>query len=174
MKLLLKKLNFEDIKILLVISPPTNLKLLDRLKGIINIKVSMDIEVFRQDLFEKFCPGKNKYIGYQNFIDSLIYLTDIIGKGSVYSIFVGGLEPIESFKTGAEFLASNGIVPVVNVLHVDPGTKMQESAKPSVDYILKSGKILQKIYSKYGFEPFYNHCGRNSLDTEAYEHMLGD
>ena len=51
---------------------------------------------------------------------------------------------------------------------------MQESAKPSVDYILKSGKILQKIYSKYGFEPFYNHCGRNSLDTEAYEHMLGD
>ncbi len=169
----LKKVNREDIRILLVISPPTNRKLLDRFKGM-NIKVSMDIEVFRKDLFEKFCPGKNKHVGYQNFIDSLIYLTNVIGKGNVYSILVGGLEPIASFEEGADFFAKHGIVPVVNVLHVDPGTKMKESDKPSAEYILKLGKILQRIYSKHGFEPFYNHCGRNSLDTEAYEKMLGE
>ncbi len=167
----LDKLQRSDINILLVISPPTNKKLLKKLKGL-KIKVAIDLEVYRKDLFQKYCPGKDKFTGYEHFIESLIYLTDIMGYGNVYSLFVGGLEPISSFKQGAEFLASHGIVPVVNVLHVDPGTKMTEKDRPSVDYIMKSGEILQTLYSKYKFEPFYEHCRRNSLDTEAYQKMF--
>lgn len=167
----LDKMQRSNLDILLVISPPTNKNLLKKFKGL-KVKVAMDLEVYRKDLFQKYCPGKDKFTGYEHFIESLIYLVDIMGYGNVYSLFVGGLEPISSLKQGAEFLASHGIVPVVNVLHVDPETKMTEKDKPSVDYILKSGEILQNLYSKYKFEPFYNHCGRNSLDTEAYQKMF--
>ena len=64
------------------------------------------------------------------------------------------------------------MVPVVNVLHIDPGTKMADADRPTEEFILGAGYALQRIYHEFGFKPFYENCGRNSLDTEAYRGLF--
>ena len=87
-------------------------------------------------------------------------------------ILIAGLEPVESTIEGIHFLAENGICPIINVFHNDFGTPLQNHKRPSSDELLKIGKELQTIYLKYGFVPYWDGCGRNSLDYEAKEALF--
>jgi len=157
----------------LIISPPHDLELLRKLSGI-DVSVAMNTEAFDPESFEKFCPGKAGMIGRDNIFRGLETAVEVLGEGRVYSIFVGGLEPLESMEKGMRFVSEMGVTPVINVLHVDPETPLALSNYPSPapEYIMEAGKILQGIYRTYGFKPFYDHCGRNSLDTEAYNQLF--
>ena len=130
------------------------------------------MEAYDEEVYKKYCPGKSKVVTREILIRSLARSVELLGQGNVYSILVGGLEPFDSLVAGMNYLASLGVVPVVNVLHIDPGTKMKETDRPTKEYILNAGYELQKIYRKYGFKPFYENCGRNSLDTEAYRGLF--
>ena len=70
------------------------------------------------------------------------------------------------------FLAENGVVPIVNVFHNDYGTILQHHKRPSVDELLAIGQALQEVYKKYSFTPYWNGCGRNSIDYEAKEMLF--
>ena len=166
---LLHELDREDIELHLIVSPPMDLSLIDNLRNT-NIKIAMNMETYSNELFSKFCPGKSQYIGHEHIFNALKKCVEILGTEHVFSIFVGGLEPLVSLESGLLFMHENGIVPVINVLHVDPNTLMEEKDRPSSNFILTAGNILQKIYSSYSdsFIPFYYKCGRNSLDSEAY------
>lgn len=170
---LLDKLKKTDIELHLIVSPPKDLQLIEMLKSQ-KIKIAMNMETYDNELFSKFCPGKQKYIGHEHIFHSLKKSVDILGEENVYSIFVGGLESLHSLKCGLEVMKYNGIVPVVNILHIDPNTLIQENQRPSSDYIFTLGKILQNIYSTYSssFTPFYYNCGRNSIDSEAYNSLF--
>lgn len=50
---------------------------------------SFNIEVWPKNNFEKICPGKEKYVGFDYVVESLLYLKDIYGPGKVWSNFVG-------------------------------------------------------------------------------------
>ena len=69
-------------------------------------------------------------------------------------------------------MAEHGVCPIINVFHNDFGTPMQNYKRPSVEELLEVGKELQAIYSKYGFTPYWDGCGRNSLDYEAKEGLF--
>lgn len=168
-KQLLTRLCRLDIELHLITSPPRDLSLIDTLYGS-NIKLSFNMETYDDHLFSVYCPGKNTYIGHDQLKRSLRKAVDVLGFENVYSIFVGGLEPELTLEKGIKEMIDSGIIPVINVLHVDPHTKMQQEQRPSPEFILKAGALLQKAYSKLtsNFLPFYYRCGRNSLDTEAY------
>lgn len=155
-----------SIPVHLITAPPRNLELLDLLKGL-NIKIAMDSEVANDSLYRKFCPGKSRAVPKDHLFAALKRCVDILGKGNVCSVFVGGLEPVPSLSAGMRRLAEIGVAPVINVLHVDPGTKIASDLMPSVETVLAMGSALQELYLEYGFEPFYQNCGRNSLDCEA-------
>ena len=155
----------------LITSPPEDINVVSELTDA-SFQIAMNMEAYDEEVYRKYCPGKSKVVTREILIRSLARSVELLGQGNVYSILVGGLEPFDSLVAGMNYLASLGVVPVVNVLHIDPGTKMKETDRPTKEYILNAGYELQKIYRKYGFKPFYENCGRNSLDTEAYRGLF--
>lgn len=155
----------------LITSPPTDISIVSELAGA-GFQIAMNMEAYDERIYRKYCPGKSRVVTRDILIGSLKKSVEVLGPGQVYSILVGGLEPLESLVAGMNYLANLGVVPVVNVLHIDPGTKMADADRPTEEFILGAGYALQRIYHEFGFKPFYENCGRNSLDTEAYRGLF--
>lgn len=161
-----------DVELHLIVGPPRNLKLIQRLKNL-DVSVAINLEVHDPNMFIRYCPGKHKVFGRDHVERALMACVDYLGPGHVYSIFVGGLEPVDSIATGMTHVAESGITPIVNVFHPDPDTPLANSPSPSPAEIVEMGRSLQAIFVKHSFaKPFYLDCGRNSVDTEAYRGLF--
>jgi hypothetical protein len=157
-----------EVELHLIVYPPADLALLRELEGL-NVSVAMNLEVFDPELFARFCPGKEVVLGQNHLFDALNGAVRVLGEGNVFSIIVGGLEAQDSMDAGMERLAKSGVIPVINVFHPDPETPLFDRKAPSPSRILEMGRSLQRIFADYPFSrPFYQGCGRNSLDTEAF------
>ncbi len=156
-----------QLEVHLITMPPDDLKLLDELRGM-SVKIAINLEVFSPKRFEAISPGKSALYGRDKLIAALEKAVIILGAGNVYTIFVGGLEPIESLAKGLDFVAERGITPIINVFHKDPESKLARYPRASVQDLRKMGKALQLTFREYDCKPFYMNCGRNSLDSEAY------
>lgn len=164
------KLN-KNVELHLIVCPPRDLSLVGLLKGL-NAKIAINMEVFSTELFETYCPGKSRAVGRDQILAGLCRAVEEIGAGNVYSILVGGLEPLDELAKGIEHLGKLGVVPVINVLHTDPETPLEGYPNPGVEYIMNAGRLLQVAYREFGWQPFYEDCGRNSIDTEAYRQLF--
>ncbi len=161
-------LSGKNIPIHLIAFPPRNLRLLKEIADF-DVEIAFNTEVFNENLFEKYCPGKFSDGGHKLLFSAMEEAVKQIGKGRVFSIFVGGLEPLESLNRGMEFVAELGVTPVVNVFHADPETPLANHQVANSAEIMAMGKALQTIYRKHEIlEPFYAECGRNSIDYEAF------
>lgn len=157
-----------DLELHLIVFPPRELGRVSELAGL-DVTVAMNCEVNDSLLFEKYCPGKAALGGKRALHAGLAAAVEVLKPGNVHSIFVGGLEPLESLSDGLFEAAELGVTPVVNVFHADPGTPLASHPTPSEDQILAIGELLQRVYRKYDFcRPFYDGCGRNALDAEAH------
>lgn len=155
----------------LIVYPPETIDIIEELEGA-GVSVAMNTEVFDPELFNQYCPGKVATGGRDHIFNALRKAVDVLGKGHVFSIMVGGLESVESLDEGLNFLAENGVNPVINVLHTDPETPLEGFPNPRPETILEMGSRLQQVYRKHGSKPFYMNCGRNSIDTEAYKNLF--
>jgi hypothetical protein len=157
-----------DVEVHLIVYPPRDLGRLAELSGT-GIGVAMNYEVCDPDLFKKYCPGKTAYGGQEHIAAALRRAVEELGEGMVYSILVGGLEPLESLESGMAELADSGVTPIVNVFHADPETPLETHPVPDASQIRAMGAALQDVYRIHEFaQPFYRGCGRNSIDTEAW------
>lgn len=88
--------------------------------------VCFNLEIWSQALFEKVCPGKNKFVGYQQWIESLENAVSLWGRGKVYCAMVAGIELEPEFEMnweqaadraieGAADLCSRGIIPIYSL-----------------------------------------------------------
>lgn len=88
--------------------------------------VCFNLEIWSEPLFEKVCPGKNKFVGYQQWIASLENAVSLWGRGRVYSAMVAGIELEPEFEMdwkqaadlaieGAKELCSKGIIPIYSL-----------------------------------------------------------
>lgn len=152
--------------------PPRDLKLIQN-AGRYNVRLSMNLEVYDDQLFEKYCPGKSAFYGRESLKKAVVRAAEILPYGRAHSILIAGLEPVESTIAGILFLAEHGVAPIVNVFHNDYGTVLQHHKRPSTDELLTIGRALQEVYQKYSFTPYWNGCGRNSIDYEAKELLFG-
>ncbi len=161
-----------NVELHLIVGPPRNLELIQRLKDL-NVSVAINLEVHDPDMFIRYCPGKHNVFGRDYVERALMACVDHLGSGQVYSIFVGGLEPVDSLATGMLHVAESGITPIVNVFHPDPDTPLANTPSPSPAEIFEMGRSLQSVFGKHSFaKPFYLDCGRNSVDTEAYRGLF--
>lgn len=157
-----------DVELHLIVYPPYDLDLVERLDGL-GVDLAMNTEVHDPDLFAKYCPGKEQLGGQAHLNRGLDKAVKVLGPGHVFSIFVGGLEPLESLYAGMRRAAEAGVVPVINVLHADPETPLDGHPEPTVEEILAMGEALESIYDEFSFcRSFYEGVGRNSLDHEAH------
>ena len=88
--------------------------------------VCFNLEVWSKALFEKICPGKNRFVGYERWIESLEGGVRRWGRGRVYTAMVAGieLEPEHGLSwevaadlaiEGAEDLCARGIIPIYSL-----------------------------------------------------------
>jgi hypothetical protein len=88
--------------------------------------VCFNLEVWSRDLFEKVCPGKNRFVGYDRWIASLENAVSLWGRGRVYSAMVAGIEMEPEYDMsweqacaraieGAADLCSKGIIPIYSL-----------------------------------------------------------
>lgn len=157
-----------NIPLHLIAYPPKNLSLIRELKDL-NAEIAFNTEIYNPELFQKYCPGKHHTGGQELIFNALGKAVDYLGKDNVYSIFVGGLEPLESLEKGLNYVSKLGVTPVINVFHADPETPLMQHPLPSPNEIMNMGQLLEQIYIDYNVSrPFYDGCGRNSLDSEAF------
>lgn len=150
----------------LVTMPPRDFGMFDALKGL-NVRITMNLEIFDTKQFEITCPGKARFYGRQPLMRALEYAVNSIGEKRVYSTLIAGLEPVDSTVTGINYLASIGVTPIVNVFHNDRGSGYEKHSCPTYEDLAIIAHAQQEVYQKYKLVPFWNGCGRNALDFEA-------
>lgn len=88
--------------------------------------VCFNLEVWSEPLFARVCPGKNRFVGYQRWIEALENAVSLWGDERVYSAMVAGVELEPEFAMswesaadlaleGAADLCSRGIIPIYSL-----------------------------------------------------------
>lgn len=131
-------------------------------------------EVWDAELFKKICPGKERFIGRDNWIRRVVASADVFGAQHVIPNFVGGVEmadgvgftdideAVASTSEGLDFFMSKGIVPRFTTWCPEPFTPLGEaSAPPPLPYYLKLLRNYRAIHRKYALPvpPGYGEAG---------------
>ncbi len=150
-----KRVGLQNIsgEILAYITPPKNPKDLDQFFELGVSRIACSLEIWNEELASKIMPAKMRFTGRQRHLDSLHHVASKYGKNKACSNFIIGLEPVESVIEGAEYLASNGIVPMAPVW-IPFGRPVLNSMKtPDLAYYQTFKNELSRIYKKYGVIP---------------------
>jgi hypothetical protein len=137
---------------ILFLTPPHKPALLDKLFDAGAGRLAFDLDIWDEKLFEKYCPGKAKYTTRKQHLAALFYAAEKYGPKRACSVFVAGLEPVESLIEGCTFLAERGIVPLPSPWMPIGVTNPELPAVPDVNYYRILRKEVAKLYEKYGLE----------------------
>lgn len=120
-------------------------------------------EVWDKKIFAALCPGKERYVGRDEWIRRILAGAKIFGEKNVIPNFVAGIEmskphgfekvddAIQSTSEGLEFFMSQGICPRFTVWCVEPHTELSKtnSEPPPLEYYVKLLQIYREIFYKY-------------------------
>lgn len=135
-----------------------------------------DLEVLNEDLFNWICPGKAKYVGYQEWKKRMYDAVDVLGNGNVYCGIVGGIETampygfdsedkaLDMTLREADEIASHGISFAEGIWTTDPKSIFRKQHTPSLEYFIRLAVGLAKIRKKYGLNVYtddYRRCGNH-------------
>jgi hypothetical protein len=138
--------------------------------------ITMDLEVLNERLFNIICPGKAKWVGYQNWKKSLVEAVDIFGPGRVNTAVVSGVELLPPFGFPseeealhallgeAEGLARHGVGTVLAIWIPRPGAPLGREKNASLEYYARLILGLQSIRGAYGLSidfDDYRRCGNH-------------
>ncbi|MGD0236615.1 MAG: radical SAM protein [Syntrophorhabdales bacterium] len=124
-----------------------------------------NIEVWDKKLFKWICPGKDKYIGYDEWIKRAIRAVDFWGPGMVNPNFVLGVEmakphgfedvgsAVKSTAGGWDFLMSHGVLPRYNLWTREAGSAFADQESPPLQYFIEIQRAYAELRWKYKFDP---------------------
>jgi len=153
--------------------------------------VQPNIEVWDKKLFKWICPGKDKFVGYAEWIKRTIRAVDFWGSGRVNPNFVLGVEmakpygfedvssAVRSTASGWDFLMSHGVLPRYNLWTQEAGSAFQDHPAPPLEFFIEAQKRYAELRWKYKFDPpfpatMFNNCySLNSLQDFEYYHGDG-
>ena len=147
-------------ELLLYITPPERHDVIDRYFDLGASRIACSLEVWDDRLGESITPGKRSFTTKELHLDALTYIADKYGPGKSFCNFIIGLEPFETLKEGATYLAERGVIPSASVW-MPFGKPVNGSMKPaSLEYFRKTKDMLAELYVKYKLEPA-GCCGLN-------------
>ncbi|MCX7632816.1 MAG: radical SAM protein [Turneriella sp.] len=133
-------------------------------------------EVWDKRLFARICPGKDRYIGRDNWIQRILSAAQIFGARNVIPNFVGGVEmadgvgfpdvesAVSSTCEGLDFFMSHGIVPRFTTWCPEPFTVLGESAPAPLVYyllLLRNRSVIVGLKPMLLFRSSWpQHCGK--------------
>lgn len=135
-----------------------------------------NIEIWDRALFEKMCPGKNKWVGYDEWLRRTVDAVEVFGRGNVYTQVVAGAElarpdgftdperALASNFEACEFFAKNGVVFLSTIWRPHKASKLGFQPMPPLEYYVKLAKGLHDIRLSYGLraeDDDYKTCGNH-------------
>ncbi|MEK7214164.1 MAG: hypothetical protein AAB289_01005, partial [Chloroflexota bacterium] len=124
-----------------------------------------NFEVWDPQMFKVICPGKDRFIGRDEWIRRLINQVEVYGVGNVNPGFVAGVEMAQpwGFKTvaeavasttaGIDFLSRHGVVTRPIQFCVEALGALAGQPEPPVDYFIQLDRNYWEIYYKYSLPP---------------------
>ena len=146
-----------------------------------------NLEMWSEPLFAKVCPGKNRYVGYHRWIESLETAVRYWGRGNVYSAMVAGieLEPEHGLEweeaarialQGAEDLCRRGIIPIYSLVWPVGGRDRSDFHSRIRSYFETLSAGYQEIRKRHGLavsEGFMCHrCAYMQLECDLDRTVL--
>lgn len=139
-----------------------------------NMSYTSNLEVPTRELFDWICPGKAKFLGYEEWKRRLYDAVDVFGKGYVNTQIVAGADLVQpnGFKTEEESieailqlteeLAQHGVSVVANVWLVTNTIIFKNFYPPSLEYYVKLFRGINQIREAYDIDLHfddYRRCG---------------
>ena len=147
-------------EILLYITPPESRGVIDSYFELGADRIACSLEVWDEGLAGEIMPGKRLFTNRERYLNALTYIAEKHGPGKAFSNFIIGLEPLETLKEGATYLAERGIIPSASVW-MPFGKPVRGSMKtPDVDFYRAVKEMLAEIYVKHKLQPA-GACGLN-------------
>jgi hypothetical protein len=125
--------------------------------------IQPNMEVWDRQLFKIMCPGKEKYIGYDEYIRRLLEGAKVFGEGRIIPNFVIGVEmakpwgftdidaAVNSTLGGFKFLMENGVMPRTAIWIIEKGSALAGHEPAPLEYYLRLGKGYKELRHKYGY-----------------------
>ena len=160
-------------EILLYITPPKEREVIDRYFEMGADRIACSLEVWDDRLAEVITPGKREFTTKRRHLDALTYIAEKYGPGRAFSNFIIGLEPFETLKEGAEYLAERGVIPSASVWMPFGKPVMGSMKPPNLSYYRQVKELFGELYIKYGLEPAGG-CGLNvCVERDIYRWATG-
>lgn len=141
-----------DKSIYIMTLPPEDISVLDQYCEAGVDEVAFNIEIFNRDYAKISMPGKGE-IKLDTYKAALLHSVKLWGNtGNVRSLLLYGLESDSTFFEGIEWLASNGIQPVISPFRSLKGTEYAHIVPPSTEKLIEI------------FDKANNICQKNSLN----------
>lgn len=128
-------------------------------------ELGINMEVYSDEAWEKYIPGKLERIGKPRTIDALQHAVDRFGPINTRSLLIVGLEDPEFTINGSEFLASMGVMPILSPFRPIKDTILENhsgfDAKTNFDIYVEVHSKIAKYNIPTG--PTCIPCQNNSL-----------
>jgi len=118
-------------------------------------EVKYSVETMDPDIFDRICRGHKGHT-LEFILDSLQEAVEVFGRNHVSSNIIIGLgETDECIRTGVEYFAKRGIIPVLRPISIPPGRResLKGAVRPSPERLLKLTRMTRRILKKYGLSP---------------------
>jgi len=124
-----------------------------------------NMEVWDRRLFEWINPGKNRRIGYDEWLKRMLDSVDVLGEFNVRPNFVGGVEmakphgfatieeAVASTTKGIDLMMGHGVDPRFNQWRREPKTNLvKEHEQPPIptEFYIRLMSNRYEIWKKYG------------------------
>ena len=142
-------------------------------------------EVWDPRLFSWICPGKERYVGRQEWMNRIVDAADVFGPERVIPNFVGGVEmarpfgftdidaAVASTAEGLEFFMSKGIIPRFTTWCPEPTSDLGRQEGPPLEYFIKLLLAWRTTFEKYNLPapPGYGRPGVGSAEFSVSAFM---
>ena len=132
-------------------------------------------EVWDRKLFSKICPGKDRYVGHDEWMRRIVDAAEVFGPSQVIPNFVAGIEmakpygytdvedAVASTAEGLDYFMSKGICPRFTVWCVEQNTTLSHfnDGPPPLGYYLRLLEVYRDTFFKYRLPvpPGYGEAG---------------
>lgn len=130
--------------------------------------VEPNMEVWDRKLFEQICPGKNKFVGYDEWIRRMFKGVEIFGEYMVNPNFVLGVEmcqeygftsipeAVKSLTGGWDYLMGHGVLPRFRFWFIEKGSALGNNPPPALEYYMEMQRSYFELRYKHGIEMPYS------------------
>ncbi|MCL5961703.1 MAG: radical SAM protein [Chloroflexi bacterium] len=149
----------------------------------VDVQIS-NFEVWDKGLFQVICPGKESFVGRDEWIKRICESVEVFGEAGTHPGFVAGVEMAQpwGFKTvreaikstteGFEFLMSHGVIPRPITWCIEPLSALAGHPMIPLDYFVQLDRNWYETWRKYGLPVPLGHgpfeTGRGRYPNSAY------